>query len=166
MRVMWVALGAVALGCSANPDPVLVIGGSADVSQLAGQWFGEYSSTESGRAGSIVFALRAGTDSAFGDVLMAAPGVQLNPTTVDVEQTRTEMRPDSPVRVIKVRFVDVEAGAVSGRLEPYTDPNCNCMVNTVFTGRLTADTLAGTYATHLPEGVVQNGRWRVERRKH
>lgn len=166
MRVICIALGAVALGCSANPDPVLVIGASADVSRLAGEWYGEYSSTESGRAGSIVFALRAGSDSAFGDVLMAAPGVQWNPTTVDVEQTRTEMRPDSPVRVIKVRFVDVEAGEVSGRLEPYTDPNCNCMVNTVFRGRLTADTLAGTYATHLPDAVVQNGRWRVERRKH
>ena len=54
-------------GCSYQGTPVPVAG---DTNLLAGEWDGTYSSQETGRAGSIIFHLKAGTDSAYGDVLM------------------------------------------------------------------------------------------------
>lgn len=166
MRLALAVAGAIALACAPNPDPVPVLGAAVDVSALAGEWYGDYSSTESGRAGSIVFSLNPGSDTARGDVLMSAPGVVWNPAVVDAHQMRTQPPPDTLSRVLTVSFVQVQSGEVSGRLEPYTDPRCQCTALTEFLGRLTADTLVGTYTTHLPEGVTQHGRWRVERRRH
>src|SRR6266568_4710460 len=56
--------------CGASRSPVPVVGAATDVSALAGEWVGDYSSVESGRSGSITFTLRSATDSAFGDVIM------------------------------------------------------------------------------------------------
>ena len=56
--------------CGAARAPVPLVGASADVGALTGEWAGEYSSAESGRSGSISFTLRAAGDSAFGDVVM------------------------------------------------------------------------------------------------
>src|SRR5213596_3205344 len=56
--------------CGASRAPVPLVGASADVAALTGEWAGDYSSAESGRSGSISFTLRAAGDSAFGDVVM------------------------------------------------------------------------------------------------
>src|SRR5438552_2534469 len=56
--------------CAASRSPVPLVGTSTDVGALTGEWAGEYSSSESGRSGSISFTLRAAGDSAFGDVVM------------------------------------------------------------------------------------------------
>ena len=47
------ALTAVAflVACGGYQAPVPVVGQEADVSQLAGAWFGDYSRVESGRSG-------------------------------------------------------------------------------------------------------------------
>ena len=59
--------------CASNPSPpVPVTGTRADVSTLVGEWTGEYRSAESGRSGSILFKLDAGTDTARGDVVMVS----------------------------------------------------------------------------------------------
>src|SRR5258705_1052040 len=60
--------------CGTNQPSVPLVGRSADVAALAGEWAGEYSSVESGRSGSITFTLRAASDSAFGDVVMIPVG--------------------------------------------------------------------------------------------
>src|SRR5258706_9206535 len=68
-------LGASTLGaCGASRSPVPLVGSSNDVSALAGEWSGDYSSAQSGRSGSISFTLRAAADSAFGDVVMIPAG--------------------------------------------------------------------------------------------
>src|SRR5213083_915249 len=56
--------------CGASRSAVPVVGTATDVSSLAGEWAGDYSSAESGRSGSISFTLRSAGDSAFGDVVM------------------------------------------------------------------------------------------------
>src|SRR5207249_10261723 len=56
--------------CGASRSPVPLVGAATDVSALTGQWSGDYSSSESGRSGSIEFTLRAAGDTAFGDVVM------------------------------------------------------------------------------------------------
>ncbi len=70
-----VPLAAVLTACHASRAPVPVVGTSGDVSALAGDWVGDYSSPESGRSGSISFSLKSATDSAVGDVVMIPNGV-------------------------------------------------------------------------------------------
>src|SRR2546422_1695111 len=60
--------------CGASRAPVPLVGASADIGALTGEWAGDYSSAESGRSGSISFTLRAAGDTAFGDVVMVPRG--------------------------------------------------------------------------------------------
>src|SRR5437762_6254308 len=98
--------------CGASRSPVPLVGPSADVGALTGEWSGDYSSAESGRAGSIKFTLRAAGDSAFGDVVMvpSATGVPLTPwhstDAPGAQPTGASQAPQSTV--LKIRFVQVE----------------------------------------------------------
>src|SRR2546426_8162305 len=61
--------------CTPTPPPPVPLAGTAkDVAALAGQWEGSYASAATGRSGSISFTLSAGSDSAFGDVIMIPRG--------------------------------------------------------------------------------------------
>ena len=139
-----------------------VSGSRPAVSRLVGEWQGDYSSVESGRRGLITFRLRAGADTAEGDVIM---------------QTRTESEPSAPnvtaardgVRTthqaLSIRFVFVSETEVSGVLDPYRDPDCGCTLTTTFRGTIKGDVIEGTFHSegsgmgHIP----QDGRWRVKR---
>jgi hypothetical protein len=153
--------GVVLLGCGGAQTPVPVVGRQADISQLAGEWYGEYSSVESGRSGSIVFKLVAGSDSATGDVVMTPQWVTRQGTgQMPPSQTAPVSQP------LSIRFVRVSGGQVSGALDPYPDPNCGCTLHTTFIGRLRSDTLEGTYTSlHEQTRDVQKGRWRVVRKQ-
>ena len=60
--------------CASSQTPVPVVGARADVAALAGRWDGSYSSSTTGRSGSISFTLTARGDSAYGDVVMIPVG--------------------------------------------------------------------------------------------
>ena len=159
-----IVLGAVMLNaCAASRTPVPLVGTSTDVSALAGEWAGDYSSAESGRSGSISFTLRAMTDSAFGDVVMIPAGLgrPLLPWHGE-NMTGAAQLPTSTV--LTIRFVRVEQGHVSGTLDPYADPQTGSRLFTTFSGELKGNTISGTYATRLPSGDTQTGRWSVQRR--
>jgi hypothetical protein len=134
-------------------------GTPSEIATLAGEWSGQYSSEETGRSGSIVFRLTAGTDSATGDVMMSA--MTGGPRSGDALAPSAAF---TPPQVIAIRFVSIAGGRVSGRLAPYTEPTCNCQLITVFEGRLDGSTLAGTYTSRTPDGRIQHGRWEVTRR--
>ena len=155
------SLVALLLACGGAQTPVPVVGASADISQLAGEWYGEYSSVESGRSGSIVFKLVAGTDSAMGDVFMTP---QWLGRQGDVQAQPMPQPTTTPA--LTIRFVRVAGGQVSGALAPYTDPHCDCTLHTTFVGRLQADTLEGTYSSlHEQTRETQKGRWRAVRKQ-
>lgn len=144
----------LAAGCAAPGAPVPVQGETA---KLEGQWLGEYSSAESGRSGSIVFTLQPGRDTAQGDVLMT-------PSTWVSRPSAPE--PPYPSELLEIRFVQVSGKQVTGQLAPYRDPECGCIVTTIFTGRLKGDVLSGTYRTYHQYGErTVEGRWRVVREK-
>lgn len=149
--------------CAANQTPVPVVGPSADIAALAGEWTGEYSSVESGRSGSISFTLRAAADSAFGDVVMIPVGWgrPLGPW-------RGEMAPAGAHRpqteVLTINFVRVEQRRVNGTLAPYADPQTGERLVTTFSGELNGNTITGSYTTRLPSGDTQTGRWTVQRK--
>jgi len=153
----------VLTACGASRAPVPLVGASADVGALTGEWAGDYSSAESGRSGSISFTLRAAGDSAFGDVVMipSAWGRPLVPWRGE-NATGANQQPASTV--LTIRFVRVEHGHVSGTLDPYADPQTGARLLTTFSGELNGTTITGTYTTRLPSGDTQTGRWTVQRR--
>ncbi|MGE0352979.1 MAG: hypothetical protein AB7I33_05060 [Gemmatimonadales bacterium] len=130
---------------------------------LAGEWVGEYVSPTTGRTGSIMFTLDIGRDTAQGNVLMIPAG-----SDRPIEPARQDM-PDpgrSRAQLLTIAFVQARDGGVSGRLDPYRDPDCGCEVTTVFSGRLVADTLSGTFqSVHRPGGERRTGEWKVVRKK-
>lgn len=148
------------VACGGSQSPVPVVGHAADISKLAGEWIGEYSSVETGRSGSITFSLKAGSDTAVGDVVMTPRFAAAGPAVPTGQAVPSQVV--SPA--IDIKFVRVTGGQVSGALAPYTDPTCNCPLHTTFVGRLVGDTLSGTYTSrHENASDTQQGRWRVVR---
>jgi hypothetical protein len=155
------ALLAVMACAPSLPETVPLVGTVSDVSSLVGEWTGEYDGGPSGRSGSIVFVLRSATDTAHGDVLMI-PRARGETATPDTRHGQLQLHAN---QVLKIAFVRVASGEVSGTLDPYTDPDCNCTVQTKFTGQLRGNTIEGTFVTRgsqLPREFT--GRWRVTRR--
>ena len=149
--------------CGASRAPVPLVGASADIGALTGDWAGDYSSAESGRSGSISFTLRATGDSAFGDVVMI-PTAWGRPLVPWRQENATGANQAPASTVLTIRFVRVEHGHVSGTLDPYADPQTGVRLLTTFSGELSGKTIAGTYTTRLPSGETQTGRWTVQRR--
>ena len=150
------------MACQSTPEVVPVVGTSSDVSSLVGEWNGEYDGGASGRSGSIVFVLRSATDTAHGDVLMI-PRTSGETVTAEARHGQLQLRSN---QVLKIAFVRVANGEVTGTLDPYTDPDCKCTVQTTFTGRVRGNTIEGTFVTRgsqLPR--EQSGRWRVTKRE-
>lgn len=155
-----VGLVGLAVACGGAQSPVPVVGRRTDISQLAGEWLGEYSSAETGRSGSISFTLKAGSDTAFGDVVMTPRFATAGPAAATGQPAPVQ----ATAPAIDIRFVRVTGGQVSGALAPYNDPTCNCPLHTTFVGRLVGDTLSGTYTSrHENANDMQRGRWRVVR---
>lgn len=147
------------------------------MASLAGQWEGSYSSAATGRSGSISFTLTTHEDSAYGDVVMIprgfgrplqawggapAAGGPGAPGAVAPAQPHSQ--------VLTISFVRVAAGRVSGTLAPYADPETGAKLFTTFEGRMSGDTIAGSYTTHVAgagggAADTQTGEWTVTRRK-
>jgi len=141
-----------------NPAPVVPVGGG-DVSTLVGKWVGEYSSTETGRSGSITFEFKSGGKIARGDVLMVPKGgLGAAPAGSDPLATMPQ--------VLQISFVNAEGGVVKGTMDPYQEPSCGCEVVTTFVGRVSGDTIEGTFSTN-PTGkeTISTGRWTMTRQK-
>ena len=96
--------------CALNPAPVPVSGTTSDIEALVGQWSGEYRSVETGRSGSILFTLEAGTDTAHGDIVMVARELDM---TYD-DAMRVAMQRHAANQVLTIRFVRVNGTTVTG----------------------------------------------------
>jgi hypothetical protein len=164
-RASLILAATFAAGCATAPAaPVPLVGAAVDLSGLKGQWVGEYSSSMTGRAGTIVFDLTAEADTARGEVWM---------TSGDRPYSGS-YRPEAPspyygvterVDVLTIRFVRVQGGALSGVLDPYKDPQSGVELVTVFRGRLDGDVITGEFATtNQRTGELSTGLWKVQRK--
>jgi hypothetical protein len=147
-------------GCASTPAAVPVQATPSEIATLAGHWEGEYSSAATGRLGSIVFDLVAGEDHAHGDVLMIPRGSN------DPYRPRASGGGPSPAgasQLLRIRFVRAEGNKVSGTLDPYWDPDCNCEVTTTFVGQVRGDTVEGTFTSERTAGRVF-GTWKATRK--
>ncbi len=165
-RTLYAALAALVTACgAARQPPVPLAGTPRDVAALAGQWEGSYSSAATGRSGSISFTLSAGTDSAFGDVIMIPRGWG-RPLQAWNGQAPAGAEAQPRAAVLTINFVRVAGGRVTGRLAPYADPESGTPLATTFEGQLAGDTIEGTYTTRGGgSGAAQTGQWKVTRRK-
>lgn len=156
-----VALMAICAGCASAPIPVSLVGPQNDIAQLAGEWSGSYRGEDSHRTGSIRLRLAAGDTVAYGDVVMIPR--EYEQQTWDRAMTTT-LAP-AP-RLLQITFVRIADGRVSGVLDPYMDPDCDCLVLTTFTGQFTRrHTIEGTFTTRIAGTPYVNvGRWEVKRR--
>jgi hypothetical protein len=149
--------------CASVPAKTPVTGNAAAIDQLAGEWEGLYTSDETGRSGTIAFRLRAGSDTAEGDVVMTSREA-MDAATSGVHQSRVSSSTAS--EVLTIRFVFVSDGEVRGVLNPYRDPDCRCILTTTFRGMLRGNVIEGSFISegegihHLPT----KGRWRVVRK--
>jgi len=145
---------------SSNPAPPVPVEGT-DLSKLSGRWVGEYSSTDTGRTGSIVFELRPGDKVAHGDVLMKP-----KPDASATAQGGTSAQLASMPQILNINFVSATGGTLRGTMDPYRDPTCDCQVQTTFVGRLNGDTIEGTFTT-TPQGAgsITTGRWKMTKEK-
>jgi hypothetical protein len=149
---------AILAGCVPPPaDPIPVLG---DIQEVTGQWSGTYSSNETGRSGSIQFNLVAGADTARGDVLM----IPNWPGPYSISQYVPPEEPARPAQLLRIKLVRVFGHQVAGQLDPYQDPDCNCEVLTIFSGRIEGNSLIGVYYSYRPDGRALSGEWRVERK--
>ncbi len=153
--------------CASSQTPVPVVGARADVAALAGRWDGSYSSSTTGRSGSISFTLTARGDSAYGDVVMIPVGWN-RPIKAWNDPQQPGQTPPAPAapEILTINFVRVQGDRVSGTLAPYADPETGMKLFTTFDGRIASDTIAGTFTTRPgPAPTTQSGRWSVTRRR-
>lgn len=136
-------------GCGSSMQSIEMKGNDNDLMRLAGDWEGEYEvANETKRTGKIVFHLDSGRHVAEGKVLMYPAGV------------------DSEPEPLKVKFVRVENGELSGTLDPYLEPQCKCQAKTTFTGSQLGEVISGTFTIELPTlKATRSGTWRVTRKK-
>jgi hypothetical protein len=151
-------------GCASARQPRVPVSISpADLSRLGGEWAGEYTSPATGRSGSIVFHLTATADSAHGDVVMVPRGMQA-PLRPAVTGAGSRGQPPVEPRELTIRFVRFEGDRVSGMMDPYTDPDCNCPVTTRFEGTVQGERIEGTFTTRgSPAANAVTGTWSVKR---
>ena len=128
------ALAGVSLACASKPTPITVTGDAGDRTSLAGKWSGEYNSPATGRSGSIVFNLSPSGDAANGDVVMipAGQGKALVPYGNAANTAGGVTQSPVTSQVLTIKLVRVSGDAVSGVLDAYRDPLCDCAVVTTF----------------------------------
>jgi hypothetical protein len=135
------------VGCAGSFNTFPVNGRQTEIAKVKGDWSGEYSSPDTGRSGFISFKLDLGHSTGEGQVEMNVPG---------------ELQP----RPLRIASMHVSGNEVRGRLARYTDPGCNCAVDTEFVGIVTGGTIDGTFTTK-PAGrdlVAAGGTWHAERK--
>jgi hypothetical protein len=154
---------ALLCACASNPAPVPVTGAKADLQALVGEWTGEYRSVETGRSGSILFKLDAGSDTANGDVVMVPRESGMSHD----DAVRVAMTRQAANQVLTIRFVRIAGTTVSGAIDPYPSPDCSCELLTVFRGELKGNRMEGTFrTTHSGEPTLtQEGTWWATRSK-
>lgn len=160
------ASAGVVFACASKPTPITVTGDSADRASLAGKWVGEYNSPTAGRSGSIVFNLSATGDAANGDVVMVPReyGKALVRYDPNAPGGAAMQNPAGSSQVLTIKLVRVTGDTVSGVLDAYRDPSCDCPVVTTFTGRVNGDAIDGTFVTRGAQTAApQTGTWRVKR---
>jgi hypothetical protein len=160
-RVMFVGLAAVlGVACQSHQMPVRLQGDPVAIASLAGRWTGEYRGGAGGRAGSLTFTLRSGSDSLYGDVTMIdSKGQQLrHADPLNLHQMHVVS-----TQALRIEFAVAEADSVRGTIERYIAPDCDCVVTSTFVGRVQGDRITGRFETRNAGRALADGSWEMKR---
>jgi len=161
---LWSLLLPFVAACGGSPaQPIPIQGSPAEIASLVGEWDGTYESDDGARRGSIDFHLQAPHDTAYGELVMVPQGWG---RPLQSHDGRLDQMPDPGIpRALEIRFVRVDRGEVSGEVQRYYDPACECGKITTFRGRLKGNTLRGRYRSYREQGgPPDTGDWRVDRK--
>jgi hypothetical protein len=159
--LLTIPAAALAATCAYNPPPAPISGDPETLGFLAGEWSGTYQSEDTGREGDIYFRLRAGADTARGEVLMA-PRYDLYLYSLSPSELTVSL--SKPPPVVTINFVRGSGPWVYGALDEYRDPESGIMLNTTFTGRIVRDRIEGQFrATPQGSALTDLGTWSVRR---
>lgn len=154
----------LAAGCAIQQSPVPLQGSPEAIRQLEGGWEGEYMSPDGGVLASISFNLDSEAGTATGDVLVLR---RWDPSGLDAGTGVGALTGPPPPLLLQIEFVRCQAGTLRGRLEPYRDPGCDCMVYTEFQGVLEGDRIRGSFRMWPSAGdrgvPLQEGSWQMIR---
>jgi hypothetical protein len=163
--MMAAGLAASTIACASKPPGIAITSSDFDLNPLVGVWRGTYTNPLAGRTGTIGFSLRAGESFASGNVVMIPKADSL--LTPDEREMLNDEKPAGRA-VIPIRFLRKEGGSLTGTLDPYRAPDCDCIVTTTFQGTFTdSGTIAGTFTT-VPSkagSTITSGTWKVTRVK-
>jgi hypothetical protein len=120
-------------------------GKSTDIIQLAGTWEGEFEGSENQQA-KVAFAMN------------------VNRRNAHKASVRASVADETKPQPLKVSYVRVRGGEISGTLAPYIDPVCMCTARTTFTGVIFGDVIRGTFVTNMPSvDKKRTGAWSMSR---
>lgn len=153
----------LALSCGTRPQPdVPVYASPIDLTRLAGEWRGEYSSRD-GRSGQLIFDLEPGTSTARGEVYMYPEVADWRGKPGGEEHGEPVGRPRTTPAPIPVEFVWTEGGRIQGKLAPYRDPEFDSTLETGFRGTWQGELVEGEFTAREGGQVVREGWWRAVR---
>jgi hypothetical protein len=128
-----------------------------DMSLIAGEWDGEFSSQESGNSGKISLKLAKDGNNANGQVFMKG---RLGPIGLNGPLVSTYSRP------LPIKFVHIEKNIIEGKVIPFKDLKNNVMIHTSFKGKIEGDVMEGTYISTIEKTEKSyTGTWKVTRQK-
>jgi hypothetical protein len=159
-RTLPIGLIVLAAACSSQSTPVRLQGDPGSIASLAGTWAGQYWGAGSSRGGALTFTLRSGSDSLYGDVTMLDVAGQ---PVVAADQGDVHRTHVSSPQQLRIDFVAVKGDSIRGTLEPYTSPDCSCVVGATFVGQVRSGEIKGTYETRNAGRVHGQGRWEMKR---
>lgn len=167
MKAMMAGVAAVfALACASKPMPVPATIDPRGAVLLTGEWSGTYDSPAKNRSGFISFQLEQDADSTIcrGEVLMIPRNTGIPVRAIAGHWPHNDQPVRAP-RMLVIESIRVMGDKISGRMEPYEDPETFHPVRTAFEGRVKGDTIRGTL-TALDEetGARFVGTWSVTRR--
>lgn len=161
--VLAAGLGVLSISCGSRQAPEMPIYASPiDLTLLAGEWKGEYSSHE-GRRGYIGFRLEPGEDTARGEVVIYPEVVSRRTGDGGDPYADRAMERQPDPTYVPVEFVWTERGQVQGMLKPYRDPELGTTLATGFRGQWRGELIEGDFESRDGGRVVRTGWWRVVR---
>jgi hypothetical protein len=167
LMMMRMAAAMVAVGgCSVAMRPVRLRATPAVRETLAGEWRGDYRMTGHDRHGIIAFRLKALEQEATGDVLMISDRFAWPYSAFPSKGKPPRREYDTESQLLSIRFVSADRDRIRGTMDPYWDPDRDCLASTSFLGSVDGDVIRGTFSSVCEDGIrTLGGRWRVERRR-
>lgn len=97
--------------------------------------------------------------AAYGDVMMYSRHIRgMQAQGVGSPEGIPDAKP------LTIRYVQVSDGFVTGNLVPYRDPDCECLLDTIFKGEMIGDSIEATFTAYGHRiGLVQHGKSFVKR---